>query len=76
MKVEIARRPDIGGHEGHRQPYEGYGLADSDPIRETRVDVRARWKGNPDLSALRGKPVYLRFELVNMGLASFQVTDE
>ena len=34
------------------------------------------WNGSPDLSALVGKPVYLRFEIVNMGLFSFRVAQE
>ena len=34
------------------------------------------WNGSPDLSALLGKPIYLRFEIVNMGLFSFKVAHE
>ncbi len=34
------------------------------------------WNGSPDLSALLGKPVYLRFEIINMGLFAFRVTQE
>ena len=34
------------------------------------------WKGNPDISALMGKRVYLRFEVRNMNLYGFSVTKE
>ncbi len=32
------------------------------------------WKGSTDLSALRGKPVYVRFFLRNATLYTFKVT--
>jgi hypothetical protein len=34
------------------------------------------WNGSADISELAGKPVYLRFEIVNMGLFSFKITQE
>ena len=53
----------------------GFSLDDSDALRGTRTDMPVTW-ASPDLSALVGKPVYLRFEIVNMGLFSFRVTQE
>ena len=76
MRVEIARHPPLGGHYGSSQPYPGFSLEDSDALRGTRTDMPVTWNGSPDLSALVGKPVYLRFEIVNMGLFSFRVTHE
>lgn len=31
------------------------------------------WNGDPDLSRLKGQPVYLRFQLKNADLYSFQI---
>ena len=76
MRVEIARHPPLGGHYGSSQPYPGFSFEDSDVLKGTRTDMVATWNGSPDLSELAGKPVYLRFEIVNMGLFSFKVTQE
>lgn len=77
VRVEIARRPELGGHLGELdQAYEGFRLEECDPIRGTRPENPVTWWGSDDLSALRGQPVYLRFEIRNMGLFSFHVTDE
>ncbi|MCY4376019.1 MAG: hypothetical protein OXC31_19880 [Spirochaetaceae bacterium] len=48
----------------------------SDELRGTRSDMPVTWNGSRDLSALLGKPVYLRFEIINMGLFAFRVTQE
>jgi hypothetical protein len=32
-----------------------------------------KWKGNPDVSRLRGKPIYLRFQMKNSGIYGFRV---
>ncbi len=66
VRVEIARHPPLGGHYGSSQPYPGFSLDDSDALRGTRADMPVTWNGSPDLSALAGKPVYLRFEIINM----------
>jgi hypothetical protein len=76
IRVEIARRPKLGSHHSDfTQAYDGFRLEDCDPIRGTRTDIPVTWKGQGDLSALRGKPVYLRFEIKNMGLFSFRVVE-
>ena len=76
VRVEIARHPPLGRHYGSSQPYPGFSLDDSDELRGTRTDMPVTWNGSPDLSALVGKPVYLRFEIINMGLFSFKVAQE
>lgn len=76
IRVEIARRPQVGEHAGHVQAVDGYTLEDCDPVRGTRTDVPVSWGGNKDLSALRGQALYLRFEIRNMGLFAFSIDDE
>ena len=73
LQVEIARRPSMGEHAGHVQALPGYTLEDCDPLRGTRTDAPVSWDGKQDLSALRGQPLYLRFEIRNMGLFCFSV---
>ena len=92
LRVEVAHHPDIGNHGGFDSAYEGFSFEDCDPqstrrrpiggeskidtIQRNTVDTPVTWRGSPDLSSLRGKPVYLRFRLQNMGIFSFRVTDE
>ncbi len=73
VRVEIVRHPPIGGHYGFTQAFEGFSLNDCDPVRGDRTDAVVTWKGNSNLSLLSGRPVYLRFEIQNMGLFSFRV---
>lgn len=73
IRVEIARRPELGGHRDHGQAIEGFELEACDPLHGTRTDAPVTWAGNGDLSSLAGKPVYLRFEVKNMGLCGFEV---
>ena len=74
IKAEIIKHPPPGGHTGFSPVYEGFSLDDCDPISWTdRPDVTVKWKGNPDIGSLKGKPAYLRFELQNMGLFSFRI---
>ncbi|MCM8816749.1 MAG: hypothetical protein NC913_04475 [Candidatus Omnitrophica bacterium] len=76
IRVEIVRRPEIGNHAFFNYAYEGYGLEDCIPIATDRIDAPVKWKTKNDVSQLVGKPIYLRFELQNMGLFSFYFTDE
>lgn len=73
IRVEIARRPQVGSHKGHVQAVEGFTLEDCVALRGTRTDAPVTWKGGGDLSALRGEAVYLRFEIRNMGLFAFSI---
>lgn len=76
LRVEILRHPPMGQHEGFRGAYEGFSFDDCDPLSIDHTDAIVTWKGNSDLSALAGKPVYLRFELQNMGIFSFRIAGE
>ena len=76
LRVEILRHPPIGRHWLFTQPYEGFTLEDCDPLALDNTDARVTWKGKGDLSSLRGKPVYLRFELHQVGLFSFRIAQE
>ena len=81
VRVEIARHPAMGQHpanvdkKSYSQGYPGFSYEDCDPISSDRTDCAVTWKGNPDLSSLKGKPVYLRFELRNMGIYSFRIKE-
>jgi len=76
IRVEISRRPEIGKHACFNYAFGGYGLEESMPISGDRMDAVCRWKTKDNLSELIGKPVYVRFELVNMGLFSFHFSNE
>ena len=45
------------------QPLKGFAFEDSLPFSGDEVWAACRWKGNPDLAALRGKTVEVRFRL-------------
>ena len=53
VKVEIQ---DAAG-----QPLPGHALADCDDVFGDAIERPVSWKGSPDVSALAGKPVRLRF---------------
>ncbi|MBL9216834.1 MAG: hypothetical protein JNG83_15255 [Opitutaceae bacterium] len=72
LRVAILRRPPLGGHAGFRTECEGFGLADCDERLENAMDWVVTWRGQADLTPLLGQPVYLRFEMRNMGLFSFR----
>mgnify|MGYP001550049242 CR=1 FL=1 len=76
LKAEIVRHPELGGHAGCTPAFAGFALADCDPLRENSTGALVTWKGKSDLSALLGQPVYVRFELKNMGIFSFRMTRE
>ena len=76
LRAEICRHPAIGEHYGFAQAFDGFSREDSDPVCTDRTDALMTWRGNADLGPLRGKPVYIRFELRNVGLYSFRITEE
>lgn len=76
LRVEILRHPPHGQHWGFQQAYEGFSLDDCDPLCIDHTEAVVTWRGSKNLSALRGKPVYLRFELEDMGLYAFRVSEE
>ena len=75
IRVGIAKRrhgPNAQTADGY---YDGFALGDCDPvILEDVTSRRVSWKGKTDLSALVGKPAYLRFQVRDMGLYSFRFT--
>ncbi len=57
-------------------PYQGFSMEDCDPVEVTdNPEQTMTWNGSPDLSALRGKPVYIRFFLRNATLYTFHMVD-
>jgi len=76
FRVEIIRHPEIGKHWLFDEVYEGFSFDDCDPIAFDHTDTVVTWKGKRDLSALVGKPLYLRFELKDMGIYSFRTVKE
>jgi hypothetical protein len=73
LRVEILRHPPMGGHHSFNEVYDGFSLDDRDPLAIDHTDTPVTWHGNLDLSALAGKPVYLRFEISHAGLYAFRV---
>ena len=53
----------IGLLDGHGQTIEGFAVEDCDEIVGDRIVRGVSWKGRTDVSALKGKPVRLAFEL-------------
>lgn len=56
------------------EPLPGFGSEDADPLVSDVLSTNETisWRGNPDLSALAGQPVRLRFSLRNVKLYAFQ----
>ena len=65
LRVELAEYPG--------QAIPGFALADCDPIIGDHVARTVTWGGSPDLSRLRGRPVYIRFHLRAAGIWAFRV---
>jgi len=76
LRAEILRHPPFGGYWGFQEAYDGFSLEDCDPLSIDHTGAIVTWQGKSDLSALAGKPVYLRFEMQNMGLFSFRLAKE
>ena len=54
------------------KPYPGFSLEQSDVLFGDSIEQQFHWKGDPDLAALAGKPVRLRFELKDADVFAFQ----
>src|SRR6185437_8081279 len=54
------------------KPIPGFALADSVETIGNEIQRAARWKGNPDLAALAGKPVRLRIVMKDADLYAFR----
>jgi hypothetical protein len=64
IQVEIQ---DAGG-----APIPGFGLEDCPVVTGDQIERRIEWKSKPDLGALQGKPVRLRFVMAECDLYSFR----
>ena len=74
IRVAIIKAPDFKTKETTWETaVPGYSLADCDPIVTDDIAHAVTWKGKSDLSALRGQPVYLRFEMKHGVLYTFQI---
>jgi hypothetical protein len=74
IRVAIIAAPDFKTKETTWEtPLSGYGLADCDPIVTDDIAHTVTWKGNADLSRLKGRAVYLRFEMKHADLYTFQI---
>jgi len=64
LRVEI-QKPD-------GSPIPGFTLQDCRPMIGDKIDGVVNWKNTPDLAALAGQPIRLKFELQECDLYSFQ----
>lgn len=64
VRVEIQ---DLSG-----KPLPGFALADCHEVYGDDLERAIAWKGNPDLGALAGQPVRLRFEVKDADLYSYR----
>jgi hypothetical protein len=67
VRVEIQ---DLDG-----KPVPGFRLVDSRELFGDSVEQEVRWDGGPDVSAVQGRPVRLRFVMKDADLYSFQFRD-
>lgn len=63
-------RVEIQGEDG--KPLSGFSLDDCHPVYGDSLDQIVSWKNSPDLKALNGKPVRLRFEVSDADVYSYQ----
>jgi hypothetical protein len=63
-------RVELLDEKGNTLP--GHRLADCDEIGGNHLEKTVSWKGNADLSSLRGQPVRLRFVMRSCKLFAFQ----
>ena len=73
VKVELLDR-SMGPY--NKDHIDGFGQDDSDRLRADGYEQVVSWNGNSDLSALKGRNVYIRFWLKSAYLFGFQFADE
>jgi hypothetical protein len=74
IRVAILEAPDYQSKQTmFERAVPGFGLQDCDPIVTDNTAHTVTWHGKSDLSALRGKAIYLRIEMKNAALYSFQI---
>jgi hypothetical protein len=62
----------VGIIDENEKAFADFSPADCDQIQGDSVRQLVSWKGNSDVSALAGKPVRLRFEMMHAAVYSFQ----
>jgi len=67
-------RVEFQGADG--QPLPGFTLPDCDEIYGDNLERVVTWKANPDLAALAGKPVRMRFQVRDADVYSFHFTKD
>ena len=55
---------------------EGFTFDDAVPTIGNEIAKTVRWKGDPDLGALAGRPVRIAFRLVDADLFAFRFADD
>ncbi len=74
IRVAIIAAPDFKTKETTWETaIPGFSLADCDPIVTDNIAHTVTWKGGSDLSRLKGRAVYLRFEMKHADLYTFQI---
>ena len=74
IRVAILEEPDFQTREtSWEKAVPGFGLAECDNIVTDALKHRVSWKGNSDLSSLKGRPIYLRFQMKKAALYSFRI---
>jgi hypothetical protein len=75
IRVAILEAPDFKTPETRwEKAIPGFSLGDCDNIVRDALEHRVTWKGSADLSSLRGRPVYLRFQMKKASLYAFRIT--
>ena len=75
MNADVDRgelRAEIVDESG--EPVSPYTLENCQPLRADSTIQQVTWKGGPDLSALKDKPVRFRFRMNNGSLYAFWVS--
>jgi len=67
-------RVEIQDTEG--RPVPGFSMADAEELYGDQLEGCARWKNGPDLAALSGRPVRLRFALKDADLFAFRTAGD
>jgi len=74
IRVAILEAPDYKTKETtFEKAVPGFALEDSDQVVTDNTTHVVTWHGKSDLSALKGKSIYLRLQLKNATLYSFQI---
>ena len=76
VQLELLDRSSGPGGSYGDLHIKGYGQDDCDRILADEYEHVVTWKGNPDLSALKGKNVYIRFWLKSAYVFGFRFADK